>query len=374
MLKTFTMAQGDSQLPLVYLLLLLLKIYINFLAKQQNSNRPFCTDWRQYSIHGGSIDLSRELELPEDSGYLKVPVEDIYSATNNLNESNCIGEGTAGRVYKAILFDNQHVAVKHIIKDGCMETFLREVRSLTHIRHPNLVALLGYGTNDEECFLIYELCPNGNLAQWLFGMDTALSWIKRLEIAIDSARGLQFLHTYPEGSIIHRDIKPTNILLGKNLEAKLSDFGLSKVIDQGKSYASSEVRGTFGYVDPEYQSNRRVNSAGDIYSFGIVLLQILSGRKVINMNMATPVPLNKIAKSISTREGSTIGFVDPRLHGEYSVEAFEATFDLALACTAPTHQRPCIKEVVTKLEEVLAISMKAKASSPQSTPQQSTQF
>nr|GMC62107.1 probable receptor-like protein kinase At5g18500 [Ipomoea batatas] len=281
------MGQGDSQLPLVYLLLLLLKIYINFLAKQQNSNRPFCTDWRQYNIHGGSIYLSRELELPEDSGYLKVPVEDIYSATNNLNESNCIGEGTAGRVYKGILFDNQNVAVKHIIKDGCMETFLREVRSLTHVRHPNLVALLGYGTNDEERFLIYELCPNGNLAQWLFGMDTALSWIKRLEIAIDSARGLQFLHTYPEGSIIHRDIK---------------------------------------------------------------------------------------AKTISTREGSTFGFVDPRLHGEYSVEAFEATFALALACTAPTQQRPCIKEVVTKLEEALAISMKAKASSPQSTPQQSTLF
>nr|GMC73427.1 probable receptor-like protein kinase At5g18500 [Ipomoea batatas] len=246
---------------------------------------------------------ARELELPEDSGYLKVPVEDIYSATNNLTSRIALVKGQQRKGVQGHFVDNQHVAVKHIIKDGCMETFLREVRSLTHIRHPNLVALLGYGTNDEECFLIYELCPNGNLAQWLFANIYCIV--------------TEFSSTQKKISCI---LQPTNILLGKNLEAKLSDFGLSKVIDQGKSYASSE------------------------------------------------------AKSITTREGSTFGFVDPRLHGEYSVEAFEATFALALACTAPTQQRPCIKEVVTKLEEALAISMKAKASSPQSTPQQSTLF
>lgn len=141
-------------------------------------------------------------------------------------------------MYKGILSNGQYVAVKHIIKEGYMETFVREVRSLSHVRHPNLVALLGYCENEAECFLIYELCHNGNLSEWLFGIaffffllfiyanfpkllsvkvlkykitttdnDKVLSWIQRLEIAVDSARGLEFLHTYPGGRIVHRDIK-----------------------------------------------------------------------------------------------------------------------------------------------------------------------
>lgn len=162
----------------------------------------------------------------------------------------------------------------------------------------------------------------------LAGKDKALSWIQRLEIAVGSARGLNFLHTYPEGCIVHRDIKvgttismyrierilshldrawkdsfsvevepcflqPTNILLGPNFEAKLSDFGLSKVIESGRAQVSSEVRGTFGYLDPEYQDNRQVNSSGDVYSFGVVLLQILSGKKVVNLEEDKPTTLDK---------------------------------------------------------------------------------
>lgn len=134
----------------------------------------------------------------------------------------------SGKVYKGILSNKEHVAIKHIIKDGKLETFVREVTSLSHIKHPNLVRLVGYSSSRRHCFLIYELCPNGNLANWLFGMflvfwfnffpfwteiwviigkDKVLPWTKRLEIAVGSARGLQFLHTYSEGCIVHRDIK-----------------------------------------------------------------------------------------------------------------------------------------------------------------------
>ncbi|KAJ4850897.1 hypothetical protein Tsubulata_035642, partial [Turnera subulata] len=337
---------------------------------------------------------AKDLQL-KDSRCPKIPIKEVYFATKNMNEKNIIGEGTAGKVYKGVLSNNQNVAVKHIINDGSVETVVREVTSLSHLRHPNLVALLGYCVREDECFLIYELCPNGNLSQWIFGnplapfpdlswlfvkptthehkilfttgKDRILSWIQRLEIAIDSARGLWFLHTYSEGCIVHRDIKPTNILLGPNFEAKLSDFGLSKVIDLGQTCISSEVRGTFGYVDPQYQNNHKVNSSGDVYSFGIVLLQILSGRKVINMNLKRPMPLDKMAKSL-IKGGSIAEFVDPKLEGEYSAEAFDLTFQLALSCTSLDQQRPTMEQVVLKLEEALNVSTRAKSSTPERTP------
>ncbi|KAJ7970872.1 Receptor-like protein kinase [Quillaja saponaria] len=293
----------------------------------------------------------------------RVPIKTVYTATDNLNESNFIGEGTAGKVYKGIMSNNQHVAIKHIINDGNMETFVREVTSLSHVRHPNIVALLGCCVKEDECFLVYELCPNGSLSDWLFGKDNVLSWIQRLEIAIDSARGLWFLHTYPEGCIVHRDIKPTNILLGAKFEAKLSDFGLSKVIEVGEEYVSSEVRGTFGYVDPDYQSNHHVNSSGDVYSFGIVLLQILSGKRVINMNLRRPMPLSKMAKAL-TRGGSIGKFADPKLRGEYSEEALKFALQLALSCTALKQQRPSMEQVVTRLEQALHISTMIEDSTP----------
>ncbi|XP_076897447.1 putative receptor-like protein kinase At5g18500 [Bidens hawaiensis] len=264
------------------------------------------------------------------------------------------------KVYRGRLSNKERVAIKHIINEEFVETFLREVKNLALVKHPNLVTLLGCCDNGDECFLIYELCVNGNLSEWLFGKNKKLSWIQRVEIAIDSARGLWFLLTYPEGCIVHRDIKPTNILLGPNFEATLSDFGLSKVIDIGETYVSSEVRGTFGYVDPEYQSDRQVNSAGDVYSFGIVLLQILSGKKVINMNASKPMSLVRMAKSL-TRSGSIVGFADPKLEGEYSTEAFEIMFKLAMSCTGFKQERPTTGQVVETLEKAHEISVRVMA-------------
>ncbi|KAK6931071.1 SPARK domain [Dillenia turbinata] len=290
-----------------------------------------------------------------ESGCLKILIKDIYSATNYLHVSNFIGQGVAGKVYKGILSDGQHVAVKQIINDEYAETFVREVRSLSHVRHPNLVALLGYCEGDEGSFLVYELCHNGNLSEWLFSKDKVLSWNQRLKIAIDSASGLWFLHTYPEGCIVHRDIKPTNILISKSFQAKLSDFGLSKVMEVGQSYVSSEVRGTFGYVDPEYQKNHRVNASGDVYSFGIVLLQVLSGQRVINLNLSRPMPIDKMAKML-TRSGNVAEFADKKLDGNYSVEAFNLVLKLALSCTGHKQQRPSMEQVVMRLEKALDVS------------------
>ncbi|GMY13396.1 probable receptor-like protein kinase At1g30570 [Fagus crenata] len=145
--------------------------------------------------------------FPKNPACPKVPIKEVYSATDNLSELNFIGEGITGKVYKGILSNKQHVAIKHIINDGNVESFVREVTSSSHVRHPNLVALLGCCVMEDECFLVYEFCPNGNLSEWLFGKDKVLTWIQRLEIAIDSARCLWFLHTYPEGCFVHHDIK-----------------------------------------------------------------------------------------------------------------------------------------------------------------------
>uniref|UniRef100_A0A8I6WTS5 Protein kinase domain-containing protein n=2 Tax=Hordeum vulgare subsp. vulgare TaxID=112509 RepID=A0A8I6WTS5_HORVV len=285
-------------------------------------------------------------------------VKEIYSATENLHLSNIIGQGIAGKVYKGMLANGWPVAVKHIIKNEHAETFVREVTSLSHVKHPNLVSLRGYCDGQEECFLVYELCVNGNLSEWLFGKDKSLSWTQRLQIALGSACGLWFLHIFPEGCIVHRDIKPTNILLGVDMEPKLADFGLSRVIDIGVSHVSSEVRGTFGYVDPEYRHNHRVNAAGDVYSFGMVLLQLLSGERAINiMNTAKPMSLDKMA-SMLIREGNVLEFADPRLKGEYSVDAFDLCLKLALSCTGHKQQRPSMEQVVSRLEKALEVSMR----------------
>ncbi|KAF3431744.1 hypothetical protein FNV43_RR26480 [Rhamnella rubrinervis] len=305
---------------------------------------------------GGEIRDVPNDSQSEETSCLKIPMKEVYSATDNFNASNFIGQGVAGKVYKGKLSNGEHVAVKHIIKDGYVDTFIREVRSLSHVRHPNLVALLGYCEDKEECFLVYELCHNGNLSEWLFGKDNILTWIQRLKVALDSAKGVWFLHTYSEGCIVHRDIKPTNILINAKFQAKLSDFGLSKVMDLGQSYVSSEVRGTFGYVDPEYRKNHRVNASGDVYSFGMVLLQLLSGRRVINLNLNTPMPLTKMARLL-TAGGNIEEFADPKLNSKYSMEAFNHVFKLALSCTGPKQQRPSMEQVVLELEKALEISM-----------------
>ncbi|KAJ8548409.1 hypothetical protein K7X08_030878 [Anisodus acutangulus] len=298
-----------------------------------------------------------------ESNYRGLSLKEIYSATDNLSMSNFIGQGIAGKVYKGILADRQHVAIKHIIKDEQMETFVREVTSLSHIKHPNLVSLLGHYDGPNECFLVYELCHNGNLSEWLFGKSKYLSWRRRLEIALDCARGLLFLHSYPQGSIVHRDIKPANILLSASFEAKLSDFGLSKIISIGHSYASSEVRGTFGYVDPEYQKNRQVNSYGDVYSFGIVLLQLLSGQRVINLDLNNPMPLSKMAKNL-TKGGNIKEFADSKLEGKFSMEAFELVLKLALTSIGLKQQRPSMEQVVVKLEKAFDLSTRVESVHP----------
>ncbi|KAJ0986628.1 hypothetical protein J5N97_004984 [Dioscorea zingiberensis] len=225
----------------------------------------------------------------------------------------------SGKVYKGVLSNGWHVAVKHIIKDGYVETFMREVTSLSYVRHRNLVSLR--------------------------------------EAIVKKQKNVFLFMSFARMAICLSGYLPTNILLGQDFEAKLSDFGLSKVIDNGLSHVSSEVRGTFGYVDPEYRQNRHVNAAGDVYSFGIVLLQILSGMRVLNLNVIKPMSLGKMAKHI-LKGGNITEFADPKLNVEYSKEAFEMVLKLALSCTSHKQQRPSMEQVITRLEKALDVSVR----------------
>eukprot|EP01018_Ginkgo_biloba_P033843 Gb_23644 [translate_table: standard] len=312
---------------------------------------------------------------PRGSGLYRFSQRELQKATENFSTANLIGEGSAGKssnenaysrhilaimwtgkVYKGVMPSGQHVAVKHIDKDMKLDTFLREIENLSRVRHSNLVSLLGY-CEEEEHYLVYEYCLNGNLSMWLLGEENILNWEQRLAIALGSARGLWFLHNYPSGRVIHRDIKPTNILLDQHLEAKLSDFGLSKFLAIDESQALTDVKGTTGYLDPEYWSNGYLTLASDVYSFGIVLLQLLSGRRVIDLNVINRKSLVKEAKKLSSKGGDVSTFADPRLNGNYSTEAFVSVLRIGVLCTASTkRERPPMHDVLQYLEEAKKVN------------------
>ncbi|KAH9304121.1 hypothetical protein KI387_008525, partial [Taxus chinensis] len=302
--------------------------------------------------------MDSDEESLDSSNNYSFSAKDIYNATDEFNITNYLGEGTAGKVYKGVLRNKKQIAVKQITKDNVVETYFREVKTVSKIRHPNLVSLLGFCEDRHEYYLIYELCSKGNLAEWLFGHEKILSWNQRLNIAVGSARGLLFLHSHPGGCIVHRDIKPTNILLTEEMEAKLSDFGLSRVIAFEKSHVVSEVRGTTGYLDPEYAKAGKLAPSSDVYSFGVTLLQLISGRRVLNLDTQRPMTLDKMARMVS-RTGNIFDFADTKLNGYYSTDAFKLVLKTALQCTSASKlKRVGMKNILSELEEALEISIR----------------
>lgn len=208
----------------------------------------------------------------------------LEKGTNNFRDSDILGEGGFGCVYKARLDDNLHVAVKKINGGGqdAEREFENEVNLLCKIQHPNIISLLGYCIHDETKFIIYELMPNGSLETQLHGPShgSALSWYMRMKIALDSARGLEYLHEHCIPAVIHRDLKSSNILLDSNFNAKISDFGLA-VTDGTQNKNNIKLSGTLGYVAPEYLLDGKLTDKSDVYAFGVVLLELLLGRRPV---------------------------------------------------------------------------------------------
>ncbi|XP_076883637.1 putative receptor-like protein kinase At2g42960 isoform X2 [Bidens hawaiensis] len=222
-------------------------------------------------------------------------LRDLEQATGRFSSENVVGEGGYGVVYKGTLVNGTEVAVKKLLNNlGQAEKEFRvEVEAIGHVRHKNLVRLLGYCIEGTQRMLVYEYVDNGNLEQWLHG-DTqesgVLTWEARMKVLLGIAKALAYLHEAIEPKVVHRDIKSSNILIDHDFNGKLSDFGLAKLLDAGESHINTRVMGTFGYVAPEYANTGMLNEKSDIYSFGVLLLEAVTGRD--------PVDYSRVANEV----------------------------------------------------------------------------
>ncbi|CAL5420458.1 unnamed protein product [Camellia sinensis] len=297
--------------------------------------------------------------------------KEMTLATEDFNSSTQVGQGGYGKVYRGILSDNTIVAIKRA-KEGSLQgqkEFLTEIQMLSRLHHRNLVSLVGYCDEEGEQLLVYEFMPNGTLQDWLSAKSKeTLNFGVRLQIALGSAKGILYLHTEADPPIFHRDIKASNILLDTKLTAKVADFGLSRLApvmdDEGTvpNHVSTIVKGTPGYLDPEYFLTRKLTDKSDVYSLGVVFLEILTGMKPITHGKNIVREVN-----LAHQSGTMFSIIDSRM-GSYPAECVERLIALALGCCQDKpEQRPSMLDVVRELENILRMMPETELDSSKST-------
>ncbi|CAH8317558.1 unnamed protein product [Eruca vesicaria subsp. sativa] len=317
-------------------------------------NSPFRTSRPFDPVHNSPL---RNLNLG-----LKIPFTDIRRATNNFDPQWLIGKGGFGDVYKAILPDGSRAAIKRAKTgsgQGILE-FQTEIQVLSRIRHKHLVSLKGYCDENSEMILVYEYMEKGTLKEHLYGSGLpSLTWKQRLEICIGAARGLHYLHSGSEG-IIHRDVKSTNILLDDNNVAKVADFGLSKLAarDQDPINISMNIKGTFGYLDPEYLQTHIFTEKSDVYAFGVVLLEVLCARPALAHDLPhEEVNLAEWAMFCLSK-GIVDEILDTKLVGQIESSSLRKFMEIVEKCVRDCgEERPSMGDVIWDLEYVLQLHM-----------------
>ncbi|KAL2254248.1 UNVERIFIED_CONTAM: putative leucine-rich repeat receptor-like protein kinase [Sesamum indicum] len=297
--------------------------------------------------------------VPQLQGAKWFSFEDLKKCTNNFSESNCIGSGGYGKVYKGTVASTQVVAIKRA-QQGSMQgatEFKTEIELLSRIHHKNVVSLVGFCYELGEQMLVYEYISNGTLRDCLSGKSGFwLDWNKRLKVALDAARGLSYLHELTDPPIIHRDVKSTNILLDNNLNAKVADFGLSKLLgDTGKGYVTTQVKGTLGYMDPEYYMTQQLTEKSDVYSFGVVLLELMTAKAPIQHGKHI-VRLVQEAMG-NTKEAQNFDqIIDPTLESGSKLVGLGKFVHLAMSCVRESAaDRPKMGEVVREIENIIEL-------------------
>ncbi|KAK1436810.1 hypothetical protein QVD17_02594 [Tagetes erecta] len=293
---------------------------------------------------------------------------EILRATDNFAESLVIGRGGFGKVYRGNLMYGSSVVIAAIKRldsmsnQGAVE-FWAEVEMLSMLRHCNLVSLIGYCNIEKEMILVYEYIPNGTLNDHLHEFHTPLSWLQRLNICIGAGRGLHYLHTGTgiAYGVIHRDVKSSNILLHESWAAKISDFGLSKIgpTNQPSTYVNTLIKGTFGYLDPNYFTTGKLTRKSDVYAFGVVLLEVLCRKRAVDRSLDEEQWGLVTWVQDSIKEGNIKRIIDSDIRDEISPKCLKEFVRIAERCLQNSpKQRPTMAEVVVNLESILALQEK----------------
>ncbi|CAN6449867.1 unnamed protein product [Victoria cruziana] len=288
-------------------------------------------------------------------GSVRFSISQIIRATNNFAPTTKIGEGGSATVYKGVLADGRIVAVKRA-KQGTFQNlqkeFNTELETLTNVEHRNLVKLIGFVDEDDESIIISEYVPNGTLREHLDGLDgKSLDFFKRLEVSIDVAHALTYLHVYSGKPIIHCDIKSSNILLTENLRAKVADFGFARAgpTNEDETHISTKVKGTAGYLDPEYVKTYRLTPKSDVFSYGILLIEIFSGRRPVEVNRPANERITVRWAFQLFNERRWLEILDPSLEAPGS-DTVHDLFGLAFQCAAPVRSdRPTMEQAQKSL-------------------------
>ncbi|KAK8543452.1 hypothetical protein V6N12_016001 [Hibiscus sabdariffa] len=314
----------------------------------------------QLSVDVKKLNLDDEISKDDKASKRAQPFtfEELTAATGNFQSDCFLGSGGFGKVYKGFLEQtNQAVAIKRLDRNGLqgIKEFVVEVLTLSMVEHPNLVKLIGFCAEGDQRLLVYEYMPLGSLENHLYDLppdQKPLDWNTRMKIAAGAAKGLEYLHVKLDPPIIYRDLKCSNILLGEGYHPKLSDFGLAKVGPSGdKTHVSTRVMGTYGYCAPDYAMTGQLTFKSDIYSFGVVLLELITGRKAIDnarergeQNLvAWARPMFKDRKNFSR-------MVDPLLQGQYPVRGLYQALAISAMCVQEQpNMRPAVSDVVMAL-------------------------
>nr|XP_043622019.1 probable receptor-like protein kinase At1g49730 isoform X2 [Erigeron canadensis] len=295
---------------------------------------------------------TKKFQEGPSSMFIKFSYKETKKATNNF--STIIGQGGFGTVYKAEFSDGSTLAVKHMdkVSEQAVEEFCREIELLARLHHRHLVALKGFCIEKHQRFLMYEYMANGSLKDNLHNPGIApMSWQTRIQIAIDVANALEYLHFYCDPPLCHRDIKSSNILLDENFVGKVADFGLAYASKDGSicfEPVNTEIRGTPGYMDPEYMVTQELTEKSDIYSYGVVLLELVTSRRAIHDNKN----LVESCQSILTSESRHGELVDPAIGKSFDFDQLQTVITIVKWCTQKEGRaRPSIKQVLRLLYE-----------------------